>query len=296
MKKLLTIVIIILLAGMSFAGEYFTVKDSYGNKVKIKKCPQRIVSLNPSVTEILYSLGLDNKIVAVSNNCNYPVKAKNKPKIGDLSLNYERIISLKPDIVIAEGSIFKDTLDKLKSLNIPVFLVSCDNLKEFQSSFIILGKALGKESKAKELMNAFNYKLDKIKKRAVNIKDKPKVFVEIWNQPLMTASKGTFIDEIIQISAGENIAKNLNNKYPVVNTEFLIKNNPDIIILTTNNPDDIYNNKVLKNINAVKNKKVYKISPDIIARPTLRLAEAASQIYNWVCSYKPSCPGRILTR
>ena len=248
--------------------------------------PSRIISLNPSITEILFSLKLDDKIVAVTNNCNYPPAAKDKTKIGDMSLNYEKIISLNPDLIIAEGSIFKESLNKLKAMNMPVFMVKCDNIEQLENSFLLIGQKTGKYQLALKLVKNFEAKLNKIKNRRGTTcgapTTKPKIFVEVWNQPIMTAGKGTFFNDIINIAGGVNIAEKLNKSYPVVNTEFLIKNNPDMIILTTSKPEDIYRNTALKNINAVKNKKVYTINPDIISRPTLRLADAAEQINNWI--------------
>lgn len=244
--------------------------------------PQRIISLNPSITEILFSLKLDDKIIAVTNNCDYPPRAKTKTKIGDMSLNYEKIISLQPDLIVAEGSIFKESLNKLKAMNMPVFIVKCDNIEQFKNSFLLIGQKTGKYQLALKLVKDFETKLNKIKSTSKNIKNKPRIFVEVWNQPIMTAGKGTFFNDIINIAGGINIAEKLNKSYPVVNTEFLIKNNPDIIILTTSKPEDIYRNAALKNINAVKNKKVYMINPDIISRPTLRLADAAEQIQGWI--------------
>lgn len=247
--------------------------------------PQRIISLNPSVTEILFSLKLDNNIIAVTNNCNYPPAAKTKQKIGDIGLNFEKIINLKPDLVVGESSIFSESIAKLKGMNIPVLLVNCKDLENFKTSFLRLGKETGKTELARKLIRNFDAELNKIKSRSDRsrpVTSKPRVFIEIWNQPLMTAGAGTFIDEIIETAGGVNVAKNLKGGYPVVNTEFLIKNNPDVIILTTGKVKDTLGNPAFKNINAVKGKKVYKINPDIIARPTLRLADAAQEIQNWI--------------
>lgn len=250
-----------------------------------ERYPARIISLNPSVTEILFSLKLDDKIIAVTNNCDYPNEAKNKTKAGDMSLNYEKIVSLRPDLIIAEGSIFKESLNKLKAMKMPIFIVNCNNIEQFKNSFLLIGQKTGKYDLSLKLVKDFESKLNKIKcKGGVTppLRNKPKIFVEVWDQPLMTAGAGTFFNDIIKIAGGINIAEKLNKSYPVVNTEFLIKNNPDIIILTTSKPEEVYKNASLKNINAVKNKKIYAINPDIVARPTLRLADAAEQIQEWI--------------
>lgn len=255
------------------------------NSIQANTVPEKIISLAPSITEILYSLGLEKNIIAVTSNCNYPAVAKSKSKIGDINLNYEKIVALKPDLVIGEATIFKEAQHKLKKLNVPLLMVKSSNLKEFKKSFLVIGKVAGKENLAKKLILDLETEISKIQKktRAIPLEKKPKVFVEIWNQPIITAGPDSFIGEIIKIAGGHNIVcdlKETKSSFPTLSPEIILKANPDVIILTTSTPEEIYKIKSWRNIKAVKNKRVYKINPDIIARPTLRITEAVKFLFH----------------
>lgn len=249
--------------------------DGYGSQITIAKLPERIISLAPNITEILFSLGLDDKIAAVTNNCDYPAEAFKKQKIGDIHINTEKIISLKPDLIISEGSVLLETSKKLGKLGIPILIVRSDTIDNFKNSFLTIGKACGKEKEAVKLIKSMENQMASLEKKLKKIKQKkPKVYLEIWNMPLQTTGDGTFINEIIQKAGGENIFKDAKCKYPIVNMEEIITRDPEVIILTTSKIKDIYSKENWKKISAVKNKRVYEINPDIISRPTLRLEDA----------------------
>ncbi|MBI2251517.1 MAG: ABC transporter substrate-binding protein, partial [Armatimonadetes bacterium] len=199
-------------------------------------------------------------------------------KIGDFNLNFEKIIELNPDLIVAEGTILKEALEKFKKLKIPILILNSKNLNNFEKSFLMLSRTVGKEALGKKLLKIFNLQIKKIKNKTKEIKNKPKIFLEIWNKPLQTCSKGTLTDELINLAGGINIAQDLKIHYPVISEEFLVTQNPQIIILTTSKINEIYQKKSWKNILALKNKKVYYLNPDLIARPTLRLILALNKL------------------
>ena len=251
------------------------IKDGTGNKIIIKAEPKRIISLSPSTTEILYSLGLKNRIIAVSNNCNYPESAKYKEKIGDVFIDFEKILNLRPDLIVSEVSILPGISEKLIKMGLCVLSVRSDDLESFERSFLIIGKACQRAETAKKLIEKLNSKFDEISSKIKKMnKPKVRVFIEIWNNPLQTASKNTLINDLIDKAAGVNIFSDQKTRYPSVSVEEIIVRSPDVMILTTSEPEKIYKNKAFASIKAVRDQRVYKIDPDIISRPSLRILKA----------------------
>ena len=242
---------------------------------------QRIISAMPSNTEILYALGLADKVVGVKDFCNYPPEAKKKEKIGGVILNTEKIISLKPDLIVMLEDAQPREIEKLKKLKLPILTVNPHNLDEVMDSIIKIGKATGKEEKAIQLTQKMKRKI----KNLARYPTRPKVFVEIWHEPLMAAGKGTFIDDLINKVGAYNVASEAKGSYPQFSFERLVQLNPDIIIIPKENvrdPKMIYNDPKWRNLRAVKERKILFIESDLISRPGPRLVEALEKIAEFI--------------
>ncbi|RJP28836.1 MAG: cobalamin-binding protein [Candidatus Omnitrophota bacterium] len=248
----------------------------------------RIISLSPATTEILFSLGLGNNIIANTIWCDYPEQAKQIKKIGTFSEpNIEMIVSMKPDIVFATGLEQAPVVNKLRAMDIKVFVSDPENFQELFNSVIEIGRLTGKQSEAKNLVDKLKEKLDFIGKKTQNIPDekKPKVFVEIWGEPLMTAGKGSIIDELIGIAGGLNIAHDTPKPYSRFSSEVVIDRDPDFIILGymagSNTKYDISKRIGWKNIKAVKNNHIIMdMTPEMILRPGPRMVEGAEFLHS----------------
>lgn len=261
--------------------------DDLGRKLVFRDPPTRIISLAPSITETLYSLSLGDKIVGVTRYCNFPPEAQNKTIIGGvIDPNYEIIASLKPDLIImtVEGNT-RESFVKLSELGFRIFVTNPRDFNGIFKTILDFGKIFGVEPKAKNLVDSLKMELSKIRKHSI-ISRKPKIFVVLSLNPLMTAGKNTFINEIIERAGGLNIAGNLKQNYPILNREEILKVNPDIIILTEQNVDK---DELLKqfpewrHINAIKKNEIFKIEPDILFRPSPRVILATkivAQIIN----------------
>ena len=227
-KKL---VIFFLLAASLLASDFpVMIVDDVGISAVIPKIPKRIISLAPSNTEILFMLGLGDRVVGVSSICNYPAEAGKKEKVGDFfAPSLEKILLLKPDLILAGGGVQKELALKLSAMGIPTITLYPKDLKEMLLDVLLTGKAAGKEAEAVKLMNSLKARIEKVKEQAKKSKH-PKVYFEIWNQPVTSAGKGSFIDELITIAGGENIFSSINKTFPEVSAEEIIKRNPDIII------------------------------------------------------------------
>lgn len=262
----------------------YYVTDFTGQNIRFNETPFRIISTAPNITEILFSLGAGNRVVGVTRSCNYPREAQSIPKISNNQMDIEKVIQLKPDLIIEESTLRIESLSRIKNIGLRVLTVKCDNIRNFKKSLMIISSAIKKDDTAKSLISEFDRRLNHIEE-SINkyASDKNvKVFLEIWNKPIITVGGGLFIDDLIRLSGGENIFKDTKNAYPKVNIESIIKKNPEVIILTTSEKKEIIQSQAWKSISAVKSGKVYKINPDILARPTLRMIEALETITLWL--------------
>jgi iron complex transport system substrate-binding protein len=241
----------------------------------------RIVSLAPANTEILFALGLDREIVGVSSYCNFPPQALAKDKIGDFSNpNIEKIISLKPDIIFSAGLEQEKAARKLKELGQNVIIIDPSNFAQLFQSIQDIGQLTFRQSQAMQLIGLMQGRINATRQRVSYFNYHPRVFMEIGFNPLMTASKGSFLDEMIKMAGGINIAGDLPRPYCQVSEELVIRQNPEVIVLT----DRTKKTEVLKraeweNIVAVKNNRVYDdINPDILIRPGPRLVDGLEEL------------------
>ena len=247
----------------------------------------RIISLAPSTTEILFSLGLDDEIVGVTTFCNYPPQAIKKEKVGAFSNpNIEKIISLKPDLIFATGLEQAPTVERLKQLKLKVFISDPSSIEELLTSIIEIGKLTNREKQAEVLVGQMKAGIERMKTKIklIPLEKRPKVFIEIWHDPLLTVGKDSFVDELISLAGGINIAYDSPRPYSYFSPEQVIKRNPDCIILGYMVNDEamktINNQFGWKEIKAVKNNAVYNdINPDLFLRPGPRLIEGLEKIH-----------------
>jgi iron complex transport system substrate-binding protein len=259
------------------------VTDQAGNKVTIKQEPKRIVSLMPSNTEIAYALGLDQKMVGVTTNDDYPAAVKKLPKVGDFKINVEKVVSLKPDLVLANGANDKATLEQLKKLGIPVLVLDAKSFKDIYRSIAIIATATNTAREADLLIAKMQKEHRDIYAKVVNVpKDqRVKVFVEL-DPTLYTVGGDTFMNELVTTAGGVNVAAGLKG-WPQVSAEQVVKWNPDIIISSYGSTDQILKRQGWSTVNAIKGKRVYVVDPNLTNRPGPRIfqgvKEMAEQFY-----------------
>lgn len=240
--------------------------------------PERIVSLVPSITENLFALGVGDKVVGVTTWCNYPLEAAERVAVGDaFNLNLEVLLSLEPDLVVGDDTLVHSYLEQLTELGIPVFAVAPTNLQEVMDSLVSLGEAVGAEEQGERLAGEMAHRLDSLLASVPSGK-KPRVFVEIWNEPLSTVGPGSFIDELISLAGGENIAADTGNPWPQFSEELVIARDPEVLILTNFNKDDVLNRTAWQDLSAVRSGRIYEVDSDIYVRTTPRLLDALEEL------------------
>lgn len=277
-----------------------TVEDDLGYKITMDKKPERIISLAPSNTEILFALGLDEEIVGVTTYANYPEAALSKEKIGTIyEPNIEKIYSLKPDLVLAAGINKLESIERLKELDLKVAGFNPRTVNDIFITLKKIGKLTGKSDTAREIVTDMYIQMSEIQDlvdKVLKDKPRPKVFYEIWNDPLYTAGKGTFIDDVITLAGGINIGRKAHGAWPQYSMEKLLIENPDVYVSSPHSaphqvaPESVKSRENFKNLKAIKNNRVYVIDTDIINRPSPRIIEGLKQ---FVKAIFPELAGEI---
>ncbi len=260
------------------------VKDEAGREVTFPFPPKRVVSLAPNITEILFSLGLDEEIVGVSIHCNYPEKARSKPRVGSyISLDFEKITSLKPDLIIATGAgNTRDMVDRLGKLGFPSYVIYPKNFNDILKSILHIGQVVNREKEAKQIAEEMKRRSQRVIELTKDL-PRPKVFIEIGDAPVVTVGKGSFADDLIRLAGGENIAGNEKEVYPRFGMEEILKRAPEVIVISSMNPKGDYQ-KILqewnrwKTIPAVKNGRIHLIDSDLLDRPSPRIIDGLEEL------------------
>ena len=247
----------------------------------------RIVSLAPSVTEILFSLNMGESLVGATDNCDYPPEAVRIERIGGFGTpNVEKLMSMSPDLVIADGLERKEVADVLRQSGIRVLEVRIRNFEELFDAIRQIGEAVNKVRQAESLVAGMRTELKAIaaKNDATPRRQRPKVFVEIGDHPLMTAGGTSFLDDLIARAGGVNVAHEISQAYPSINPEKVIEWNPDIIVVAQmSHPGDaavqLSQRIGWADISAVKHKRVIDdIKSDLLFRPGPRLIDGVKAL------------------
>ena len=239
--------------------------NSRMQSVKNQNFPKRIVCLSPAVTEDLYLLGADDRLIANTHYCTRPEAARNKKKVGNLmNFNVENVLELKPDLILSTSLANRNKIKKLRQLNIQVIeLPHPENFKDICDNFIKLGSAIGYEEKSEQILAGIKRQVEDIKNRTLNLPRK-KVFFQIGAKPLKAVNKEYHINDLIKLSGGINIYEDsLLNSF---SRESVLLSNPDIIMIASmgfaTNEEKITWEKY-KTVNAVKNKNIFIVESEI---------------------------------
>ena len=261
-----------------------TFVDQVGRSVDIPGPPERIVSLMPSITEIIFDLKAENLLKGVTLFTNEPPAAASLPKVGSyVHLDLEKIISLEPDLCLAarDGNP-KHIIDRITALGIPVFTIDPKNLPQIMESIVMLGQVLQKEENALSIVQGMQDKIDHVSLRLEGSPSKPRVFFQIDAAPIISAGSETFIDHLISRAGGINLAAGA-TPYPRYSWEDILRMQPDIVIIASMAGG--YSEDELKKswrrwhqVPAVKNGKLFVVDAALFDRPTARLIDGLEML------------------
>jgi iron complex transport system substrate-binding protein len=247
--------------------------DDLGRLVAINGTPQRIISLAPSNTEILFALGLGDKVVGVTDWCDYPPEALEKEKVGGYANpDIEKIVALNPDLILAGYGNPIEVVYTLAGLGLTVFGIKTTDLDDLLNDIRRVGEITDKEVEAQALTSAMESRIQAVTNQTEELEQRPRVFYIVWHDPLWTAGSGTFINELIEKAGGVNIFGNVTG-YPMVSIEDVLARDPEIIITSEWSYDWALNSTELASTNASQSGRIFTCDDDLVQRPGPRLVE-----------------------
>jgi iron complex transport system substrate-binding protein len=286
-RKILAVFLLFSLNVALFGSQQKTIKDDLDFPFVIASPPQRIISLAPNITEILFDLDLGEKVVGVTRYCDFPEDALKKEKIGGIiDLNLEKIIALNPDLIIGFRGNPLRIIERLRSLHLPLFVLEMGtNLETLFTIIEKIGTITQKEKKAEILVESLKKRYNRTQTKLRNVQHEPRVFLSIHGPGLWTCGKGSFLNDLIRKARGANIAGNIPRKWLHYNREQLIHDNPEVIITLSKSEEEfskvkdwIKNEANLKRIKAVEKDRIYFLDENLATRPGPRLIDALEEL------------------
>jgi iron complex transport system substrate-binding protein len=271
--------------------------DDHGDTTSLTAYPDKIVSLAPSCTEILYAIGAGDKVVAVTNYDNYPynftewIAAGNMTSVGAFEgPNMEAIASLNPDLILASGGVQEETVETLRNLGRKVLVLDPANITGVLQNIELVGRATNKTAEAAALINEITNRIDAVVNKVADVASKPKVYYEVFYDPtaLWVAGSKAWQNELIEKAGGINVFADQPLDYFQSSVEAVIVRNPDVIVLPAGGMgeetpfwgsiDEVKARPAWDTISAVQNDRLYQIDSDIIQRSGPRVADAIEQL------------------
>lgn len=252
------------------------ITDFRAKTLTLQSPPQRVVSLTPGITEVLFTIGAGKQVVGVTSYCDYPPEVKRLPKVGDMRTNVEAVVALRPDLVIADGILNRRYLPALERLKLPLLVVMPKGWLEVARMIRLLGEAMGHTEQAEALAQRFQQAEREARARPPSTSRPSLLFaLNIEPLPMWVAGRETFVHDMIRLAGGRNAAADGGTNYYPLSAEALLRRDPDILVTTV--PEDrlapLYKHPVLQRLRAVRSKQVHSVDSNLFVRPTPRLLQ-----------------------
>lgn len=264
-----------------------TLIDDLDRQVTVEAVPQRIISLLPSNTEILFAVGAGDQVVGVTSYCTYPPQATTREQVGGItnkSLSLESIVALEPDLVLASGS-QDEIIPLLEQSGLVVMALKPATLDDIYANIDLVGRVTGHLEQATALTADMRRRVEAVRAKVAAIPDsrQPAVFYEVWDDPLMTAGPNTFIGQMVDIAGGHSIFADIKEDWPQVSAEVIVERNPEVIIGPSSHGSALIAEKIATrpgwaNIKAVQNNRIYLLDSDMVSRPGPRVVDVLEEI------------------
>ncbi len=274
--RLAALALVAVLATPVAAGGGFplTLRDALGRAVVIPRPPARIISLAPSVTETVFAVGAGGRLVGVSNAETFPPEARRITPVGGVSLDFERIARLGPDLIIGVAGLQRPQLEQLVARGFPVFAVDPRSVRETLDTILVIGRVTG--SDAAPLVARLRREAGVITASVAGL-PRVSVYVEVWGQPFVTTGRGTYLDDLIRLAGGRNVFGDLRD-WPTVAEEQIIARAPQAILLTYPGQKVVLGRRSWASVPAVRRGRVYVLDSDLASRPGPRVVAGLREI------------------
>jgi len=270
-----------LAAGPRAIGAPVSVIDARGVRVSLRQPPKRIVSLTPGITETLFAIGAGPRVVGVTRYCDYPPQVRSLPKVGDYSTSIEKVVAMKPDLIVADLEANRKAiadLEKLAEVRGKVFVIRATSFSELYASLRKLGQITGCPAGAQKVVSHMQLVINAVKKRVAASRTRPRVLFVVQAQPLWVAGGHTFMDEMIEIAGGSNVGRKAGDGYRSLGLEQLVALDPEVLLSTHATVEELRSRPGWSQVSAVRNKRVHRLGFEAV-RPCPRLSDAVVTIY-----------------
>ena len=264
------------------------IADSRGITVLIESEPNRIVSLSPSLTETLFAVGAGARVVGVTTYCNYPGETAGIEKIGGFSaktISVEKVISLEPDLVLADNSRHGIVIEALERYDVPVYSIDSTSIDDCLAVIESVGLLTGNRLKAAEIISDMRLRISTVVGRISEIPDenRVRVFWELFDEPLMTAGPDTFIGQLITLAGGRNIFSDVTESWPKISPEEVLRRDPEVLMSSDSHGEkftieQVRSRKGWGELRGVKDGRIHLFDGDMVSRPGPRIVDALEAI------------------
>lgn len=259
-----------------------TLTDGLGRRLTLPAPPRRIVSLAPNATEMLFVLGLGDRIVGVTRWDEYPEAAKHLPRVGDMTLSEERIAALKPDLIVGDVSLERPFLDRLDRLGWTFLAIGPKQVADIPAALELLARAAGVSEVGRREAGRFRTRLAELTRAGEANARRPggrvRVFLVLDAGELYTAGPGSFLDDLLRRAGAVNVAGQAKVAWPLFSEEALVLADPEVIVTTYPAPAEVLQRPRWQGISAVRARKVYQVNPDLLSRLGPRLLTGLEEL------------------
>jgi iron complex transport system substrate-binding protein len=258
-----------------------TITDDAGRQVTIERSPTRIVSIAPSNTEMLFALGLEERIAGVDSYSTYPPEAALKPQVGSyLEPDLERVVAAEPDLILATEAHLGTVLPELDALGLPTVVIEPTDLDEVFSGMLLVGTIADMSSRAQQVVCGLQARVDAVTD-AVAGAPRPRVFFEL-SPDLYTAGPGSYVDDLISRAGGDNVAAGAAELWPQLSAEAVVAADPEVILLADHEagitPEQVAARPGWQGMSAVEQGRIVSVTSDLVARPGPRVVDGLEEI------------------
>ena len=255
--------------------------DDFGDTLRVSSPPQRIVSLNPTTTELVFALGAGKRLVGRTSYDSWPDSAKLVADLGaGIRPNVEAILGARPDLVLLYASQDnRPAAARLRGAGINTLSLKIDSIGSFKSGIMMIGKAIGDTARARTVRDSVMRTLDRVASATKSL-PRPNVFWHVWDAPIITIGRGSYMNELVTIAGGTNVYADLASPSPMVSLEDVSRRNPDVILAGPLGAKAILSDERWKIVRAAREKRILVVDTNLVGRPSVRLGEAAVAIAN----------------
>lgn len=256
-------------------------RDDFGDSVRIGASPARIASLNPATTEILFTLGAGSRVIGRTKYDLWPDSAKFVPILGDgIRPNVEAVLGARPDLVLLYASRDnRSAAERFRAAGVNTLSLKVDHISDFRRTTEILGAMLHDSARAKSVIDSVRQTLDRVRS-ATRASARPTVFWHIWDAPLITIGSGSFMNELVDIAGARNVYADITGPSGPIALEDVARRDPDFILAGPIGANQIESDPRWRIVRAAREKKILVVDTLLVARPSVRLGEAAVSLAN----------------